>query len=134
MLFDFFSLIFVLLEKNKEAVKQFIINIKTRLKELYKMFIFADMDHKLVYIAFVILVSFVLFISVLSSESLLDYVRASFIVSSQKEEIERYNKEIRYMDKKINNLSQDKDSLERFARENFMFSCPDEDVFLVEED
>ena len=37
-------------------------------------------------------------------------------------------------DKDINELKNNKDSLEKFAREQFHFAAPDEDVYLIKED
>ena len=36
------------------------------------------------------------------------------------------------MDKKINMLKNDKDTLEKFAREQFNFAVPGEDVYVIE--
>ena len=45
---------------------------------------------------------------------------------------EKYNKEILEMDSQIHGLTSDKDSLERYARENFGFAEPGDDVYVVE--
>ena len=54
-------------------------------------------------------------------------------ISVQERKIARYKKEIREMDSKIKELSLEKDSLEQFAREEFHFSEPGEDVYLIDE-
>lgn len=38
------------------------------------------------------------------------------------------------LDKKINMLRNDRDTLEKFAREQFHFAAPGDDVYLLEED
>lgn len=52
----------------------------------------------------------------------------------QQKEISGYVEMLKQLDMKIEKLSEDKDSLEQFARENFYFSAPDEDVYVVPED
>ena len=44
----------------------------------------------------------------------------------------RLQKEIEEMDSQIKGLSTNKDSLERYARENFGFAEPGDDVYIVE--
>ena len=43
-----------------------------------------------------------------------------------------YQKEIEQMRRKVNMLQNDKDTLEKFAREQFYFAAPGEDVYIVE--
>ena len=51
---------------------------------------------------------------------------------SQKDEIERYQKEIDEMDARINMLQHNRDTLEEFAREQFYFAAPGDDVYIIE--
>ena len=53
-------------------------------------------------------------------------------IKAQEEAIEQYNAEIEEMDKRINMLKNDKDTLEKFAREQFHFAAPGEDVYVIE--
>ena len=46
--------------------------------------------------------------------------------------MEQYRKGIEEMDAEIQSLTRSRDSLEQFARENFGFAEPGDDVFLVE--
>jgi cell division protein FtsB len=46
--------------------------------------------------------------------------------------MEVYRNEIEEMKRKVQMLESDKDSLEKFAREQFYFSVPGEDVYIVE--
>ena len=62
---------------------------------------------------------------------LLNWVRASIELRSQRKQIERYQDEISRMDREIKLLTTDRDSLEKFAREDFGFAAPDEDVYTV---
>ena len=53
-------------------------------------------------------------------------------IMAQERAIEQYNAEIEEMDKRINMLKTDKDTLEKFAREHFYFAAPGEDVYVIE--
>ena len=53
-------------------------------------------------------------------------------IKAQERAIEQYNAEIEEMDKRINMLKTDKDTLEKFAREHFHFAAPGEDVYVIE--
>jgi len=53
---------------------------------------------------------------------------------SEQESQKRYYKEaINSIDEKLNELSSNRDSLEKFAREQYLFKEDDEDIFIVEE-
>ena len=48
-------------------------------------------------------------------------------------EINRYKKEIEQNRKKIRELQNDREGLERFAREEYLMKREDEDIFIIEE-
>ncbi len=60
------------------------------------------------------------------------WVKAKMDINAQKRAIEQYNAEIEEMNKRINMLKTDKDTLEKFAREHFYFAAPGEDVYVIE--
>lgn len=60
------------------------------------------------------------------------WVRYKADVKRQKKQIELYEKEIADMRRKVEILGSDRDTLEKFAREQFYFSVPGEDVYIVE--
>lgn len=62
--------------------------------------------------------------------SLWRWAKAGMELKSQRRQIERYKQEIQSMDDQIQMLS-DRDSLEKFARENFHFAAPGDDVYVV---
>lgn len=82
--------------------------------------------------ASVVTVFFLVYVSFLGRDSLLRWVRAGFELRSQRRQIEHYQKEIDAMDAQIRMLSNDRDSLEEFARENFSFAAPGDDVYIDE--
>lgn len=59
-----------------------------------------------------------------------DYVE----VFRQEKIIRKYRKDIKLLDEKLLELSSNKDSVEKFARENYYFLEKDEDIFIVEEE
>ena len=75
--------------------------------------------------------AFLVFICFLSHDSVFNWVSAGFTLHRQNRQIERYKTEIADLDARINSLSTQKDTLEKYARENFLFAAPGDDVYLV---
>ncbi len=73
---------------------------------------------------------FLVYVCFLGQDSMIRWAGAGLQLRSQRRAIERYQKEIKAMDDQVKKLSTDPDSLERFARENFHFSAPGEDVYI----
>lgn len=86
-------------------------------------------------IPFVIIVTALvaLWLLFFAHNSVLAWVKASMEVKSQEKEMARLRSEIEEMDREIENLTNNRDSLENFARETYHFSAPGEDVYIVEE-
>ncbi len=61
------------------------------------------------------------------------WIRAKVEIVSMNRQIREYEEKTREMDARINDLKTNRDSLEKFAREKFFFSAPDEDVYVVGE-
>ena len=61
------------------------------------------------------------------------WIKAKAEISRQEKQMEQYRREIDAMDKDINELKNNKDSLEKFAREQIHFAAPDEDVYLIKD-
>ncbi len=83
--------------------------------------------------AAVVTAAFLIYISFLGQDSLLRWAKAGLQLRSQKRSIEMYKSEIDGMNRQLDMLSTDKDTLEEFARENFSFSEPGEDVYIDED-
>lgn len=64
--------------------------------------------------------------------NLIDWVKAGIELRNQRVQIQNYQREIDIMNHKIEMLNSNRDSLERFAREQFLFTAPGEDLFVVE--
>ena len=64
--------------------------------------------------------------------TVIHWARSKSELRHQKKQVELYQKEIEQMRRQVEMLHNNRDSLEKFAREQFMFSAPGEDVFIVE--
>jgi cell division protein FtsB len=59
--------------------------------------------------------------------------KAGMEVRRQEKLIKAYEEENAELDRRINMMKNDKDTLEKFAREQYNFAIPGEDVYIVEE-
>ncbi len=63
------------------------------------------------------------------------FVRYAIVAIQQQErQIKEYEADIKDMEEKINGLTTSKDSLEEYARENFNFAEPGDDVYILEDE
>ena len=60
-------------------------------------------------------------------------INASFRAMLEEKVIKAYEEENAELDRRINMMKHDKDTLEKFAREQYNFAVPGEDVYIVEE-
>lgn len=65
--------------------------------------------------------------------NIIRWIRSRIEISYQEKQIKWYNEEIERMENRIKMLTSDKDTLEKFAREQFYFSEPGDDIFILEE-
>ncbi len=73
---------------------------------------------------------FLVIVTFFGHSSLIRWARAGIELRRQQRQVEVYRQEIERMDAQIGRLSNDRDTLEKFARENFGFAAPGEDVYL----
>ena len=64
--------------------------------------------------------------------TIIHWVKAKREIRWQEKQMEIYREQIEAMDENIDALHNDKDSLEKFARERFQFAAPGEDVYIIE--
>lgn len=90
-------------------------------------------DHNYL-IPFVVVVTAVvaLWLLFFAHNSVLSWIRAALEVRSQEKEMLQLQQEIGQMDQEIDQLYNQRDSLERFARETYHFAAPGDDVYIVE--
>jgi len=75
---------------------------------------------------------FLILVGFLNQNNIARWIKAGAEIRRQDKLIEKYTKEIEEMDSQIHGLTSNKDSLERYARENFGFAEPGDDVYVVE--
>ena len=61
------------------------------------------------------------------------WAKAGLEISRQEKVIRDYQQQNEELDRRINMIRTDRDTLEKFAREQFRFAAPGEDVYLLEE-
>ncbi|MBR5905541.1 MAG: septum formation initiator family protein [Bacteroidales bacterium] len=81
--------------------------------------------------AIVITAIFVLFLFI-KKDNLVRWMQAGFTLGQQERRIEQLKQENEELDARIHMLSTSRDSLENFAREEFGFAEPGDDVYLEE--
>ena len=86
------------------------------------------------FIRYAIVATAIFFIMVgfVNQNNIVRWVKAGAEIKRQDKLIEKYTKEIGEMDSQIHGLTSNKDSLERYARENFGLAEPGDDVYIVE--
>ena len=60
------------------------------------------------------------------------WIKAGLDINRQEKLIEYYQLENAELDRRIDMMKHDKDTLEKFAREQYNFAVPGEDVYIVE--
>ena len=63
--------------------------------------------------------------------TVIHWIEAKREIVRQEKQMEQYRREIEAMDQDIDELKTNRDSLEKFAREQFGFAVPGEDVYIV---
>lgn len=69
----------------------------------------------------------------LKQDNVFRWVDSGITVHRQEKQIEQYMREIENMDRFLRTVKGNTDSLERFAREKFLFCEPGEDVYIYED-
>lgn len=75
---------------------------------------------------------FLLFICVIKRDNIFRWIEAGVNVRRQEKQMDFYESDIARLREEVNTLTTDKDTLEKFAREKFLFAEPGEDVYLQE--
>ena len=81
--------------------------------------------------AIIATVVFLLFMF-LKKDNLINWVQAGLSLRRQERQIEQYQREHEELDRRIRVMTGDRDSLERYAREQFYFAEPGDDVYITE--
>lgn len=66
-----------------------------------------------------------------SRNNLIRWVQTGLTIKGQERQIEQYRRDISSLERKIEALSSNRDSLETFAREKLLFSETGDDVYVI---
>ncbi|HKM30876.1 MAG: hypothetical protein GX281_04860 [Bacteroidales bacterium] len=80
---------------------------------------------------FIVALVFMVWILFFDDNSLTGWVRTLGEYYENKSQQRYYKEQIRQTEKSLRELQSNKDSLEKFARENYFFHKEDEDVFII---
>jgi len=89
-------------------------------------------ERSLVRYVIVSTVIFLLFICFIKRDNLFRWVEAGLNIRRQEKQMEYYESDIARLKDEVRSLTTDKDTLEKFAREKFLFAEPGEDVYILE--
>jgi cell division protein FtsB len=81
---------------------------------------------------FLATIIFVVWITFFDSASLISWSRVVMNIGEQEKQKRYYKEAVKSAEEKIDELTSNKDSLEKFAREQYIFKEEDEDIFIVE--
>ncbi len=77
-------------------------------------------------------VLFSIWVLFFDSSSIVELSKVVINISKQESQKMYYKESIKLIDEKLNELSSNRDSLEKFAREQYYFKEDDEDIFIIE--
>lgn len=85
------------------------------------------------FLRFVIIATAIFVIILLvKKDSIINWARSAVELGRQRREMEYYRREIKKLDLQIEGLSTNRDSMETYAREQFHFAKPGDDVYILE--
>ena len=94
--------------------------------------IFKGSHRKFAWFVLVVTVLFVFLWIVGPGNTVIHWAKAAAEIRHQEKMMEEYERQNAEMDRRINMLKTDRDTLEKFAREQFNFAVPGEDVYVIE--
>lgn len=106
-------------------------NVFTKVKEKYREWKQHPVGKVLLNKYFVVGFIFLVWICFLDTNNVGQMIRSRVTLRSQKRQIEFYEREITKMDRKLEQLKSERDSLEKFAREEYFYLMDGEDVFIL---
>jgi len=77
--------------------------------------------------------AFVIWVTFFDSNNLIEWSRVVLNIGEQESQKEYYQESIKSTEEKLRELTSNRDSLEKYAREQFLFKEDDEEIFIVEE-
>ena len=83
---------------------------------------------------FIVTVFFLVWVLCIDTGNIFVWMGDMATVSAQEQQKQYYKDAILKTDEKLKELESNKDSLEKFAREQYLFHEPDEEIFIITED
>lgn len=80
---------------------------------------------------FIVGMVFLVYICFIDTNNVGQMIRSRITLRSQRQQMEFYEREISKMDRKLEQLKSERDSLEKFAREEYFYLMDGEDVFIL---
>lgn len=107
-------------------------NVFTKVKEKYREWKQHSVGKVLLNKYFVVGFIFLVWICFLDTNNVGQMIRSRVTLRRQQQQIEFYEQEISKMNRKLEQLNSERDSLERFAREEYYYHQDGEDVYVIE--
>lgn len=104
----------------------------TRIKDFFKRLYQRPFWHIVLNKYFVVALFFLCYIAFFDNNNIGEWIKTKRKLHNQQEQIYTYKRDIKAIDKKLNQLKNHKDSLEKFAREQYLFVKDSEDLYIVE--
>lgn len=106
-------------------------SVFTRIKARYRLFRQRPLGKVLLNKYFIVGMIFLVWICFFDTNNVGQLLRARRTLRSQRQQIEFYEQEISKMERKLEQLKSQRDSLEKFAREEYFYLQDGEDVFVI---
>ena len=101
--------------------------IRDKIKEIYK-----GENRRTAWFVTVVLVFFIGSWFFGSGNTIISWIKEARELNRQERQIEEYRRQIKAMEGSIDQRETDIDTLEKFAREQYKFAVPGEDVYVIE--
>ena len=93
--------------------------------------LFSGEHRSLAWFAVIMTVGFIVMKLFGPGNTVIHWIEAKREIARQERQMEQYRRDIEAMNQDIDELKTNRDSLEKFAREQFGFAVPGEDVYIV---
>lgn len=103
----------------------------TRIKARYRLWRKHPVGKVLLNKYFIVGLFFVVWIGFFDTNNVGTLLRSRRTLRSQRQQIEFYEREIAEMERKLDQLKSQRDSLEKFAREEYFYLQDGEDVYVI---
>ena len=90
-----------------------------------------DIKHSFIVYAIVV-TSLAAIFMFFKTDNIVEWIQAGFTIRKQERQIELLGRQNAELEKRINDLSTNRDTLEKFAREEFFFAAPGDDIYITE--